>query len=220
MILPCGTWYIVQCPAFPCPIPQRHSFVMLFSFFWQFSVIFVTILSSTTSKDLSLRVNKLNTLLLDGDGAESAKIGDSGMANSWGEIFKERPEVLLANSGQCSTGPNKKSAKRRRNDAWCEGEQIEQKKSPVQQQVNQGLGKSGSPQFEENINWAPKWDILIYGRPEDLYCVEDDSQRVLVCAQNMDWRDMKLPDGTPSKLPRTIEWCSPCKFARTRNRII
>lgn len=187
---------------------------MLPSFFWQFSVIFVTILSSTTSKDLSLRVNKLDTLLLNGDGAESAKIGDSGVANSWGEIFKERPGVLLANSGQCSTGPKKKSAKRRRNDAWCEVEQIEQKKPPVQQQVNQGPGKSGSPQFEENANWAPKWDILIYGTPEDLYCVEDDSQRVLVCAQNMDWRDMKLPDGTPATFPTTIEWCSPCKFVR------
>lgn len=185
------------------------------SFFWQFSVIFVTILSSTTSKDLSLRVNKLDTLLLDGDGAESAKIGDSGMANSWGEVSKERPEVLLANRGQCSTGPNKKSAKRRRNDAWCEVEQIEQKKPPVKQQMNQGLGKGGSPRIEENMNWAPKWDVLIYGTPEDLYCVEDDSQRVLVCAQNVDWRDTKLPDGTPATFPTTIEWCSPCKFART-----
>lgn len=189
---------------------------MLSSFFWQFSVIFLAILSSTISKDLSLQVDKIDTpFLLDGNGAESAKIGDSGMAISWGENFMERPEVLLANSGQCSTGSNKKSAKRRRNDALCDVEQIEQKKPRVQQQVNQGSGKSGSPQFEENINWAPKWDILIYGQPEDLYCVEDDSQRVLVCAQHVDWRDMKLPDGTPATFPTTIEWCSPCKFART-----
>lgn len=188
---------------------------MLSSFFWQFSVIFVSILSSTISKDLSPPDNKLDTPLLDGDGAGSAKIGDSGMAFSWGENLMERPELLFANSGQCSTGPNKKSAKRRRNDALCDAEQIEQKKPPVQQQVNQGPGKSGSPQFEENNNWAPKWDILIYGQPEDLYCVEDDSQRVLVCALNMDWRDMKLPDGTPATFPTTIEWCSPCKFART-----
>lgn len=215
MNLPCGIWYIVQCPAFLCPIPQRHYSVMLSSFFWRFSVIFVTIISSTTSKDLSLRVNKLDTLLLDGDGAESARISDSGMANNWGEIFKERSEFLLANRGQCSTGSNKKSANRRRSDAWCEVEQIEQKKLPVQEQVNQGLGNSGSPRIEENMNWAPKWDILIYGTPEDLYCVEDDSQRVLVCAHNMDWRDMKLPDGTPATFPTTIEWCSPCKFART-----
>lgn len=188
---------------------------MLSSFFWQFSVIIVSILSSTISKDLSLRVNKLDTPLLDGGEAGSAKIGDSGMAFSWGENLMERPELLFANSGQCSTGPNKRSAKRRRNEALCDVEQIEQKKPPVQQQVNQGPGESGSPQFEENKNWAPKWDILIYGQPEDLYCVEDDSQRVLVCALNMDWRDMKLPDGTPATFPTTIEWCSPCKFART-----
>lgn len=188
---------------------------MLPSFFWQFSVIFVTIFSSTTSKDLSPRVNKLDTLLLDGDGAESSKIGESGMATSWGEVFKERPEVLLASRGQCPTNPNKKSANRRRNDASCEVEQIEQKKPPVQQQVNQGLGKGGSSQIEENVNWAPKWDILLYGTPEDLYCAEDDSQRVLVCAQDVDWRNMKLPDGTPATFPTTIEWCSPCKFAQT-----
>lgn len=187
---------------------------MLSSFSWQFQVIFVTIFSYTTSNYLSLRVDKLDTILLDGDGAESAKIGDSGMANHRGEIFKDRPEVLLTNSDKCFTGPNRKSAKRRRNDAWCEVEQVEQKKTPVQQ-VNQAPYKSGSPQIEENINWAPKWDILKYGKPEDLYCGEDDSQRVLVCAQNMDWRDMKLPDGTQATFPTTIEWCSPCKFART-----
>lgn len=185
------------------------------SFFWQFSTIFVTILSITTSKDLSPWVNKLDTLLLDGDGAESAKIGDSGMANRWGQVFEESPEVLLANSYKCSTGPNQNPGKRRRNDASCEIEQVEKKKSPVQQQLNQGPGKSGSPRIEENINWAPKWDIQKYGIPADLYCVEDDSQRILVCAQNMDRRDMKLPDGTSATFPTTIEWCSPCKFALT-----
>lgn len=192
-----------------------NSFVMLSLFFWHLSVILLTIISSTISKDLSLRLNKLDTPLLDGDGAESVKAGDSGMVISWGENFMERPEDLLANSGQCSTGPSKKLAKRRRNDVFCDVEQIEEKKPPVQQQVNQGPGKSGSPEYEENKNWAPKWDILIYGQPEDLYCVEDDSQRVLVCALNMDWRNMKLPDGTPATFPTTIEWCSPCKFART-----
>lgn len=205
----------IQCPLFSCPIPQRHYFIMPSSLVWQFSIIFVSILSFTTSKDLSLPVNKLDTLLLDGDEAESAKIGDSGVANHWGEIFKESPEVLLTNSGKCSTGPNQNSANRRRNDAWCEVEHVEQEKSPVQQQVNQGAGKSGSPQIQENVDWAPTWDILKYGTPQDLYCVEDDSQRILVCAQNMDLRDMKLPDGTLATFPTTIEWCSHCKFALT-----
>lgn len=185
------------------------------SFLWQFLIIVVTILSFTTSTDLSLGVNKLDTLLLDDDGAESTKIDDSGMANHWGEILEMGSEVLLTNSGKCSTGPNQKSPKRRRNDAWCKVEQVEQKKPIVQQQVNQGPDKSGSPPIEENIDWAPKWDIRKYGTPADLYCVEDDSQRVLVCAQNMDWRDMKMPDGTPVTFPTTIEWCTPCKFALT-----
>lgn len=186
------------------------------SFSKQFSIIFVTILAFTSSKDLSLRVNKLDTHLLDGDGTESPDIVDSGMAHYWGEVSKansgESPEVFLTNSGKCSAGSDQNSDKQRRSDAWCE---VEQTKSPVQQHVNQGPGKSDNPRIEENANWAPKWDILKYGTPEDLYCTEDDTQRILICAQDESWRDLKLPDGTPATFPTTIEWCSPCKLTLT-----
>lgn len=185
------------------------------SFLRQFSLIFVTILSFTSSEDLSLRVDKLETTLL-GDGTESTKIGDSGMAHDWGEVFKansrESPEVLLTNSDKCSTSSKQKAEKRRQSNAWCE---VDQKKSPVQQQVDQGPGRGGSPRIEENDHWAPKWNILKYGTPEDMYCVKDDTQRILICAQDMNWRDMKLPDGAPANFPRTIEWCSPCKLTFT-----
>lgn len=184
------------------------------TFFRQFSIIFVTILSFTSSKDLSPRVNKLDTHLLDGDGTESPNIVDSGMAHYSGEVSKvnsrDSPEVLLTNSGKCSTGSNQNPDKQRRSDAWCE---VEQKKSPVQ--LNQGPGNSDTPRVEENVNWAPKWDILKYGTPEDMYCAEDDTQRVLICAQDTDWRDLKLPDGTPATFPTTIEWCTPCKLTLT-----
>lgn len=193
--------------------PQQQYFVMPCSFFRQLSILFVTTISFTNSKDLRLRVDKLDMHSLDGDGTESPTNFDSGMAHDWGEVSKansqESPEILLTNSGTCSTGSNQKPEKRRRSDAWCE---VEQKKSPVQQQVNQGPDKSEGHQIEENVNWAPKWDILKYGTPADMYCTEDDAQRVLVCAQDMDWRDLNLPDGTPLTFPTTIEWCSPCKL--------
>lgn len=194
-------------------IPQQQYFVMPCAFFRQLSILFVTTISFTSSKDLRLRVDKLDTHLLDGDGTESPNIFDSDMAHNWGEVSKansrESPDVLLTDSGTCSTGSSQKPDKRRRSDAWC---QVEQKKSPVQQQVNQGPGKSEGPRIEEDVNWAPKWDILKYGTPEDMYCAQDDTQRILVCAQDTDWRDLKLPDGTPVTFPTTIDWCSPCKL--------
>lgn len=180
------------------------------AFFSQLSILFVTTVSFTSSKDLRLRADKLDIHLLDGDGTDSPKIFDSGMAHYWEEVSKanswESPEVLLADSGTCSAGSSQKPDKWRRSDAWCA---VEQEKSPVQQQVYQGPGKSKGPRIDENVNWAPKWDILKYGTPEDMYCAEDDTQRILVCAHDM---DLKLPDGTPVSFPTTIDWCSPCKL--------
>ena len=91
------------------------------AFFRQLLILFVTTISFTSSKDLRPRVDKLDTHLLDGDGTESPKTFDSGMAHYWEEVSKdnsrESPEVLLTDSGTCSTGSSQKPDKRRRSDA-------------------------------------------------------------------------------------------------------
>lgn len=144
------------------------------------------------------------------------KFSDDDGINKLALSSEKNPEPpLVSNKDNCPSRTNQEPGKWRRETSWCEA--VPKKPSSLQREhshpsVNEPSERKNSEDIPtiSNENWVPTLNILEFLRPEEEYCPRE-SQKVLVCATDVEPGMTMLSDGTRPTIPTTLLFCDLCK---------